>query len=151
MAPFVLLCSGQLFCPSVAGEPPCCCDGARGQLRAIRNSMNGSWRGQPTRGVWAVCDGKKPPVPSLPCRKGARHDQTVGNHGLPSHVSSPSLSALSRLFFLRADATHLCCVFGTLQNLRCKRSLDQAFESAGRALCVGGEEPAFCRGGGANV
>jgi hypothetical protein len=41
MMSFALLYSRQLFCPSVVGEPPCCCDSALFQLRAItHNSLD---------------------------------------------------------------------------------------------------------------
>jgi hypothetical protein len=74
---FFLLYSGQLFCPSVAGKPDCCCVIVRVKLRANSDSKLDSSFSQPDRVWWAVRYRDEPPVPSLPRRKGARHDQTV--------------------------------------------------------------------------
>jgi hypothetical protein len=69
---FLLLCSGKLFCPSVAGEPPRCCVDVRVKLRTISHSEHGSYFIQPARDVRPVHHRDEPPVPSLPTREGAR-------------------------------------------------------------------------------
>jgi hypothetical protein len=71
------LFSGQLFCPSMAGEPPRCCRSLRAELCAIKNSKHGSFSRKPACVGWALHDRDEPSVPSLSHRKGARHDKNV--------------------------------------------------------------------------
>jgi hypothetical protein len=100
MTSFVLLYSRQLFCPSVAGEPPCCCRSVKRCLRTINNSTNGSSIDQRTHDVRAVRDRNELLGTSLPSRKSARHAQTVRQSwtALPHFISTPLLATHTHIY-----------------------------------------------------
>jgi hypothetical protein len=61
----IFSCSGQFFCPSVAGELSRWCLSVRGELHAISHNECGSCVPQHCRGVWPTNHRNEPSVPSL--------------------------------------------------------------------------------------